>query len=151
MCVIFAMDRVRATSSKFSCSKKGPQSRFTLYQRRDARSRQAGWIIFEILISLALLGVVLTLAQRQAIVQWQTIEHSEANQIKRENRSRADAMVSLTGQDTWREHVGFSSSHRQTYPLCQHCSGEGLQQWFDAAQSASLDTFAGGKEERRYE
>jgi len=106
-------------------------------------------MIFEILISLALLGLVLTLAQRQIVVQWQTIERSEANQIKRENRSRADAMVSLTGQDTWCEHVGSSYSlPRQAYPLCQHCSGEGLQQWFDAAQSASLSTFAGGKEEQ---
>lgn len=148
MRVIVAMSRFRSSPSHSSSFKKGSQGRFASCQGKCTRSRQAGWMIFEILISLALLGLVLTLAQRQIVVQWQTIEHSKANQIKRENRSRADSMVSLTGQDTWREHVGFSSSHRQTYPLCQHCSGEGLRQWFDAAQSASLNTFAGGKEEQ---
>ncbi|MBJ7539105.1 hypothetical protein [Marinomonas transparens] len=98
---------------------------------------QTGWIMVEMVLCLALLAVVLHLAQRQSANQWQSIQVAEQQRQYRESQYKQAQMKSLTGSDNGLN--GDNTTNKADYPSCQLCTGDDLIKWFNAAQGAGTN------------
>tara|TARA_R110001583_G_scaffold71586_1_gene201498 strand:+ start:496 stop:858 length:363 start_codon:yes stop_codon:yes gene_type:complete len=97
-----------------------------------SKTSQQGWIMLEVVLCLALLSVVLHLAQRQNEAHWRSIQQLEEQRKSHENQQKQTAMKTLTGSAAWLNNQ--EDLFNQAYPNCQKCSENQLKRWFYASQ-----------------
>jgi uncharacterized protein YlxW (UPF0749 family) len=107
------------------------------FSNLGSRRNQKGWMMIEVLLCLALLAVVLHLAQGQSEVQWQSIQLAEEQRKLEENQQKQAAMVTLTDSVSWLSESNDQTN--RTYPDCQQCTGNQLESWFYASQQSVSD------------
>ena len=114
-----------------------------------SRQNQQGWMMLEVLLCLALLAVVLHLAQGQSEAQWQSIQLAEEQRKLEENQQKQASMATLMNSTLAGSISWLSDNNSQTnlaYPDCQQCTNSQLEQWFYASQHDLSDVDKEGGE-----
>lgn len=97
----------------------------------NSRAHNAGWVLLEILGAALFMAVVLTLLQTHNVSQWQSLQDNQARSFEKHKQAELETLQRWLRDSVWlvdiTEQEYYSTMDK---PICQHCSGDDLKQWF---------------------
>ena len=99
-----------------------------------ACSKNSGWLLLEVVLSLSLLALVLLVSQTQLTAHWQELQHDQQQQRQALATKERTLMRWMLQNDQW-----SPQNDTQLRPACAECEGADLEQWF-LSRFSSLET-----------